>query len=440
MNLSYTLRKALFTIFIAPLLFTAQAQYVSVPDSNFGNWLNLNGYGSCMAGSSGTGWQLDTTCNRVLTDTIVNCSGSHIHDLTGISYFRRLAQLNCYTNQLGSLPPLPASLTSLHCDSNQLTGLSGLPASLGSLSCSNNQLSSLSALPASLTYLECFNNRLVSISNLPTSLTYVDCSGNQLTSLPALPAALNFLNCSNNHLSSLPSLPSFFPYLYCDHNQLTTLPALPAVLNVLSCSYNQLSSLPLLPASMYLLSCSNNQLSGLPALPHSLIALFCGSNRLSSLPVLPDSLYSLKCDSNPDLRCLPAIHRSQLYRFSIAGTRIQCMPNLFTALYYDLRPDSLPLCQSGTGCNTLNYVAQLVSGLPFVGVYPNPSQGSFTLQTLGLAGKGEYIIYDVAGREMISHRLANDNENITLDHAASGIYTLLIRSGEGDKVLKLVVE
>src|SRR4051812_44451642 len=71
----------------------ARAQYVAIPDVNFGNWLNANGYASCMTGSSGSGWQLNTACAAASPDSVMDCSGSNISDLTGIEYFTNLQNL-----------------------------------------------------------------------------------------------------------------------------------------------------------------------------------------------------------------------------------------------------------------------------------------------------------------------------------------------------------
>jgi len=107
-------------------------------------------------------------------------------------------------------------------------GLISLPISifhyldhLKELECYNNQLSSLPALPEKLTKLSCSNNRFSSLPALPEKLKVVECSNNQLSSLPALPEALQQLYCYNNHLSSLPALPEALVRLICSENYLS---------------------------------------------------------------------------------------------------------------------------------------------------------------------------------------------------------------------------
>ena len=79
--------------------FAARAQYVAIPDSNFGNWLyNNGGFSSCMTGNSQAGWNLDTTCSLAGSTTSISCEFSHIHNLTGIQYFRGLTNLDCANN------------------------------------------------------------------------------------------------------------------------------------------------------------------------------------------------------------------------------------------------------------------------------------------------------------------------------------------------------
>jgi hypothetical protein len=146
---------------------------VAIPDSNFGKWLDTAGYHSCLSGNSTIGWQLDTTCSAVHTDTMIDCSIPDIADLTGIQYFTHLRYLYCSTNILSILPLVTSSLTYLECY--------------------NNCLSSLPAQPPSLTYLECHSIQLISLPALPASLSNLTCYSNQLSSLSALPASLSWL-------------------------------------------------------------------------------------------------------------------------------------------------------------------------------------------------------------------------------------------------------
>ena len=55
-----------------------QAQYVTIPDTNFVNWLNNNGYSQCLNGN-----QLDTTCNAVVNATYIYCDYANIYNLEG---------------------------------------------------------------------------------------------------------------------------------------------------------------------------------------------------------------------------------------------------------------------------------------------------------------------------------------------------------------------
>ena len=59
-------------------------------------------------------------------------------------------------------------------------------------------------LPNSLEKLNCYSNQLTSLPELPTSLKYLYCSDNKLTSLPDLPNSLETLYCANNQITSLP--------------------------------------------------------------------------------------------------------------------------------------------------------------------------------------------------------------------------------------------
>ncbi|MEN6389946.1 MAG: S-layer homology domain-containing protein, partial [Syntrophomonas sp.] len=113
-----------------------------------------------------------------------------------------LQYLDCYQNQLASLPGLPASLQELRCYQNQLGSLPDpLPASLLRLNCSGNQLTGLPVLPAGLLLLYCSNNAITGLPVLPANLQSLDCHNNYLTSLPDLPASLTELQCYSNLLN-----------------------------------------------------------------------------------------------------------------------------------------------------------------------------------------------------------------------------------------------
>ena len=386
-HLSARIKNLLLAFCITATAFSAQAQWVSIPDSNFGKWLNTNGYNMCLQGNSTVGWQMDTTCNAVVSAKDIFCNNVNLKSIEGIQYFDNLEQLHCnenaltvlpalpnsllelqchynaitslptlpnylkkmwcYVNQLTSLPALPDSLKYLNCNSNQLTSLPALPNSLtdlecgynlltslpvlpnllASLSCNSNQITSLPALPNSLTYLSFWRNQLTYLSALPNSLIYLDCGRNQLTSLPPLPNSLTELWCYDNQLTSLPTLPNTLLKFLCHYNQLTSLPTLPNLLTSLNCEYNQLTSLPNLPNSLIELVCFNNQLTSLPQLPNNLTILRLSRNQLTSLPSLPSSLTVLDCSIN-QLTSLPSLPDSLYYLDCNDNSLLSCFPKL----------------------------------------------------------------------------------------------------------------
>ncbi len=280
-------------LLIAGIGFYSQAQWVSIPDTNFGNWLNSPPLSACLQGNSTVGWQLDTTCSWVMSTTSVSCNNKNIRNLTGIQYFDNLRVLSCQVNQLTNFPPLPGSLTHLYCGNNPLS------------------------------------------------------------SLPALPVGLVFLECGMNGLSSLPVLPSGLVELYCSNNTLTNLPALPGGLTDLNCSYNNLTALPSLPIGLNDLRCANNQLSSIPSLPNAISWLVCNDNQLTNIPLLPDSLFHCQISNNP-ITCMPELKR--IVNLDFSNTLITCKPNIGNVTNSTPSLASLPLCQPGTPCALPNYV------------------------------------------------------------------------------------
>ena len=468
-------------IFLIGLLFNlsqAQAQQIALPDSNWGNWLYLNGFSSCLTRNATGGWQLDVSCNAVQQADVISCNSSRIRDLSGISYFSSLRTLVCFQNELYSLPVLPASLTELDCATNHLSNLPALPAGLSVMGCGDNQLSALPALPTSLDRLYCRGNQLSSLPTLPVSLQLLDCGNNQLSSLPSLPSALVTLDCSINQLSSLPNLPPSLKSLYCNDNSISNLPTLPTGLADLVCYKNRLTSLPMLPLSLGYLDCYHNQLTSLPALPPNLtnfsvamnqlismpglpplvssfscsynlltsipslpphLKIFsCSNNQLSYLPALPPALTSIDCSNNALLKCLPQIYPGSLNQFYIAGTQIGCIPNRFTAFSFDIDPTSLPICDAASGCSFYNGIEDDEAEIGAVLLYPNPNNGSFTLETSNLSG-ADYQVYDMMGSLIAHGAVSSDHQAIYLADAAAGVYTLVVKGGTDSKAIRFVV-
>jgi len=305
--------------------YNSNAQYVTIPDTVFVNWLNANGFSGCMNGD-----QLNTTCSAVLTATNIYCNGVYIKNLTGIQYFNSLKYLDCSSNLLHSLPVLPDSLISLTCSGNPLYALTNLPANLQHLICSSDSLAAFPNLPGGILYLDCGGNQFTSIPVLPPSLSYLTCTYEPLTSLPTLPSTLVYLLCFNDQLTSLPAIPDSVTFIECDGNQIVSLPTLPNSLNTLVCSYNNLTSLPALPNSLLEFDCQYNSIVSLPALSASMVTLYCNNNQIVSIPTLPTPLTMLACDNN-SLSSLPALS-SNLYSLICGNNSISQIPTLPASL------------------------------------------------------------------------------------------------------------
>ena len=331
MKKNYTLTRILLICSLCITMSTARAQnYVSIPDSNFGNWLYNNGYAPDMAGGSTTGWQLDVQSTDVLSATQMFCIYANISDLTGVEYFPSLIWLDCSANLLTVQPNLPQMLTNLSISSNPLTSLGGLPASIQVLHCEFCQIQTIGTLPDSLRTFYCGQNFLSILPVLPAHLQLMDCSYNHLSSLPVLPASLTTLYCAYDSLPSLPALPASLSYLDCSFDSLSVLPALPASLRTLNCMGNELLVIPTLPDSLRSMSCDQNLITALPTLHDSLTYLSCSSNLIASLPALPAHLQQLNCSGNP-ITSLPSLPAS-LSNLSCSSDSLVSLPPLPASL------------------------------------------------------------------------------------------------------------
>ncbi len=343
-----SIKNLLLAFCVTLAAFSAQAQWVSIPDTNFGKWLNTNGYNMCLQGNSNVGWQMDTTCNEVVSATVVDCDSSNLSSIEGVQFFINLRKLNCSSNRLSFLPNLPQLLDTLICYFNQLTFLPQLPHTLRYIQTSYNQLTALPALPINLEHLHCQQNNISSIPQLPNTLKTLNIGGNSLSVLPTLNDSLEELYCANNQISLMPTLPSLLKELSCDKNQLTSLPLLPNTLSKLYCGYNLLTAIPSLPVNLSVLYCPNNKITSLPTLggaltglvcswnnitslpptlPNSLISLNCSYNQLVSIPSLPSTIQYLDCGGNVNISSLPALP-SFLNSLNCYNTNLKCLPKL----------------------------------------------------------------------------------------------------------------
>lgn len=288
------------------------AQYVTIPDANFRNFLkNTYPYYYAMNAFD----QLDTTNTYIVNSSYLNLTnwngqGYGITDLTGIRYFKSLTYFNCSNNPIQALDSLPNTITTLVADNIALTGNGKnvtLPNTVISVSLNNSGVNTFSNSPSSVTSLSLNNNGLNILPTLSPNLVTLNCTNNNLTTLPLLPDSLKNLYCSHNSLNNLSYFSSntAINNVSCDYNLITTLNNLPQTVRTLNCSQNSLSSLPTMQ-NLTQLICSFNSISSLPVLSNSLVILRCDNNLLNALPTLPTTLAELNC-SNNNIATLPTL-------------------------------------------------------------------------------------------------------------------------------------
>ncbi|MDB5283022.1 MAG: hypothetical protein JWO06_2097, partial [Bacteroidota bacterium] len=203
------------------------AQYFALPDSGLYNWLNTHGCSSCLSPPN----FLDTVCagnfscsTCVLTMTMDN---ANIHNLSGIQFFKNLAQLSCSVNHLTFIPPLPPLVEYLRCDNNPLDSLPPLSPPMSRLFCSFTHIKRLPSLPASMNQLYIgYDSLLTDVDNLPRDLgDLLITSDPSLTCLPYIHSITGafslrhtpigcFANYPNNFSSDVPlhSIPLCWVY------------------------------------------------------------------------------------------------------------------------------------------------------------------------------------------------------------------------------------
>jgi uncharacterized repeat protein (TIGR01451 family) len=72
-------------------------------------------------------------------------------------------------------------------------------------------------------------------------------------------------------------------------------------------------------------------------------------------------------------------------------------------------------------------------------LYPNPNTGTFTLQTAH-THDASYSIYDMIGNLVAQRNIVSDHEIISLPGMATGVYTLIVRSGTMSQQIRFTIE
>ena len=377
-------------------------QNVNIPDANFKAYLVTNP----SINTNGDN-QIQVSEASAFNDTI-NCLYMNISDLTGIEAFVSLTILDCSNNQLTSL------------DVSACTALTGL-------ACSNNQLTSLDvSANTALTILVCASNQLTSLDvSANTALTILACAYNQLTSLDVSACtALTTLLCIDTQLTSLDvSACTAITILYCYNNQLTSLDVSSCTaLTTLLCNDNQLTSLDVSACTaLTTLDCQGNDLTSLDVSAcTALTVLVCQGNDLTSLDVRNGNninLYVFDAYNNPNLSCIEVDN--------VAFSNTNWVNGIDATAFFSLN------C-SGAGISDINESNTLM-------LYPNPTNGDFTITGLELVGTvSSLILNDMNGK--VVKVLDIKATKFSMGSIKPGIYFLNIVSGDKQEVLKIVKE
>lgn len=255
-----------------------------------------------------------------------------------------------------------------------------------------------------------------------TALTGLDCSNNQLTGLDCtFNTSLKTLACRNNQLTGLNVMSnSLLTSISCENNLLPNLNiANNTALIAVSCGNNQLPSLFLdNNTSLQYLYCQDNQLTSLYLHQHlALKELRCNNNQLAILNV--------KNGNNSNFTAFHAYNNSNLTCITVDNVG-------YSNSNWSAGKDATVVFS--TDCLNLG-VAGVEIGDEGYFVYPNPSNGIFTIRS-----NGDQIVnlYDVNGKSVFNKNIAGTTD-INAQELNEGIYTLVLSSEAGVSTKKVVI-
>ena len=420
-------------LFLALLFSTmVNAQTVSVPDAAFkAKLLEASATNITAFNEAGTAIKIDTNNDgeiqnsEALTVYRLRVWNASIMDLTGISSFTNLKNLDCTNNILLNLDVSSlTNLTTLNCSGNFIAtlDLSAL-SNLTQLFCDQNRLSTLNLNGLTkISTLLCSNNQLTNL-NLSgmTDLTAVICENNKLVNLN-VSGLLNLktIICSTNNLANLDlSSTTNLEQLQCGRNLLTSLNVSTLTkLTNLSCFYNQITSLDVS-------NCTK------------LTNLSCGENSIATLNLNNlTELASLECSYLPNNLIINGTNLNSLKTFQYTGPNSVLTLNGFPAIQ-DL---NLTLAQPTVTLNVsgLSSVANLyMFGNPTTNLTVNGSGVTYLkslncsnsqLITLTLNGLSNLASLNCSNNKLTTLNLSNLANLEYLDFGRNKITTLNLSS------------
>jgi Leucine-rich repeat (LRR) protein len=342
----------IFILFFTLVQF-ANAQFVTINDVNMRNKL-MQLYPSCF----NVAMQLDTTCSNVLNEDSLDISFSSISNATALKYFTQLKWLNCFFNQISSLPTMSLVLEKLILDGNEFTQISNFPSSLVSLSCNNNAISTINIQNLTqLTTLSLNNNFISNIDNIGLGVSKLYCNNNAILQLNLNTNGIEILELKENNLDTIISLPQSLKWLDVSNNSLTALTQLNENLEKLFAPNNDITFVQSLPSTLNQIVLSGNQLNSLPTIPTSVTTLDIGSNMFTNVPLFENNslLNSLSAQNNfiSNFNNLPL----GVNRVDISGNFLETFPSF---------PNSVQtLIISNCG---LNFITTLPSSIKFLDI------------------------------------------------------------------------
>ncbi|MES2619496.1 MAG: PKD domain-containing protein [Bacteroidota bacterium] len=406
------MKKILLALLIVVSFFSAKAQWVSIPDTVFGKWLK-GSYPACMQGNSSMGWQMDTSCPAVLTETNIDCSNQTINDITGIQYFDDLDSLNCSLNRLTTVPPLPSQLVFFLCYYNKITSLPPLPINLRELGCSQNKLTTLPPLPNSIKWLLCTQNQLTVIPELPDSLYYLWISDNPIICMPRLKRIVDLQYLRDTLITCLPdsgnvtnSVPSLSSLPICDSSNTNHCPYCHAFFSIYPDSINQ--------------------------------GVYYGYN-LSSGSNLTDYLWEFG-DGATSPQQFPSHSYSQpgQYHVCLTVSGADCTNTYCDSSFYVFKTEAGLMSQLNI-LNPATGIHQSAIDIPQFGIHPNPASTNVTISIDESMLGSTATVTDVTGRKMAAVQLVTSNLQLATDHFANGVYFVTVSNEEERSFTKKLV-
>ena len=286
---------------------------------------------------------------------------------------------------------------------------------------------------------------IAAVGTLPNNLVNIRIDANENGEIEQSEVQnITYLNVSASNISDLTGIEYFInlKYIFCNQNNLTTVNNLNGLVHLerLFCDQNQLTNLNLTTFSnLKILTCTNNAITTLNVTNNTVLErLACANTLVSTLDFSYNPQFiDLSCKNNPNLTSIKIRNGAQQVFASGMIYPNDCWSNCPNLSYIcadanEIAPLQTYLSNCGVSTSGITIDSACALGVDefdfaSVQVYPNPSDGKFTILFDATVENATIEVYTLLGQKIFYEKFDTTNEKlVNIAGLANGTYLLKI--------------